>query len=112
MVIFCFILTDDLCYNLIILNFGGIFMKIVVLAGGLSPERDVSLSSGCLIANALLESGHKVLLLDVYEGMEIRGRSCDSLFAGPEQGKNMSTPYPRRSPIWRKSKGGITASPP
>lgn len=62
-------------------------MKIVILAGGLSPERDVSLSSGCLIANALLESGHKVLLLDVYEGMEIRGRSCDSLFAGPEQGK-------------------------
>jgi D-alanine-D-alanine ligase len=44
-------------------------MKIVVLAGGLSPERDVSLSSGSLIANALMQSGHRVLLLDVYEGM-------------------------------------------
>lgn len=62
-------------------------MKIVVLAGGLSPERDVSLSSGSLIANALMESGHKVLLLDVYEGMEVRGRSYDSLFVGSEQGK-------------------------
>jgi D-alanine-D-alanine ligase len=46
-------------------------MKIVVLAGGLSPERDVSLSSGCLISNALLESGHSVLLLDVYEGSPV-----------------------------------------
>ncbi len=44
-------------------------MKIVVLAGGLSPERDVSLSSGSLIANALMQSGHRVLLLDVYEGI-------------------------------------------
>lgn len=44
-------------------------MKIVVLAGGLSPERDVSLSSGSLIANALIENGHKVLLLDLYKGM-------------------------------------------
>lgn len=43
-------------------------MKIAVLAGGLSPERDVSLSSGSLIANALMEAGHAVLLLDVYEG--------------------------------------------
>lgn len=43
-------------------------MNIVVLAGGLSPERDVSLTSGSLIANALIRKGHKVLLLDVYEG--------------------------------------------
>lgn len=46
-------------------------MKIVVLAGGLSPERDVSLSSGSLIANALLRSGHEVMLLDLYEGANI-----------------------------------------
>ncbi|MDR3120112.1 MAG: D-alanine--D-alanine ligase [Clostridiales bacterium] len=44
-------------------------MNIVVLAGGLSPERDVSLSSGCLIANALIENGHRVLLADVYMGV-------------------------------------------
>ena len=45
-------------------------MKIVVLAGGLSPERDVSLSSGSKIANTLLNSGYEVLLLDLYEGAE------------------------------------------
>lgn len=43
-------------------------MKIVVLAGGLSPERDVSLSSGALISNALIETGHDVMLLDLYFG--------------------------------------------
>lgn len=45
-------------------------MNIVVLAGGLSPERDVSLSSGSLIANALIENGHDVLLLDLYLGFQ------------------------------------------
>ena len=37
-------------------------MKIAVLAGGISPERDVSLSSGSMIANALAEKGHEVVL--------------------------------------------------
>ena len=43
-------------------------MNIVVLAGGLSPEREVSLTSGSLIANALMKNGHAVCLLDVYLG--------------------------------------------
>lgn len=45
-------------------------MKIVVLAGGYSPERDVSLCSGALIANALIENGHRVLLADLYLGLK------------------------------------------
>lgn len=50
---------------------GGLLqMKIVVLAGGLSPERDVSLTSGSLIANALMDKGHDVVMADVYEGIE------------------------------------------
>lgn len=55
-------------------------MKIVVLAGGLSPERDVSLSSGSLIANALREAGHRVLLLDVYEGTSSEENDMEKLF--------------------------------
>lgn len=55
-------------------------MKIVVLAGGLSPERDVSLSSGSLIANALRRTGHRVLLLDVYEGIKGDNISYEKLF--------------------------------
>lgn len=45
-------------------------MKIVVLAGGTSPERDVSLSTGLMIYKALKSNGHKVVLLDVYLGYE------------------------------------------
>ena len=44
-------------------------MNITVLAGGLSPERDVSLTSGSLIANALIEKGYSVALADVYVGI-------------------------------------------
>lgn len=46
-------------------------MKIVVLAGGTSTERDVSLVSGSMVYKALKEAGHEVLLLDVYLGLEV-----------------------------------------
>ena len=55
-------------------------MKIVVLAGGYSPEREVSLTSGSLVANALMEKGHRVLLLDVYEGLSRLPEDPNSLF--------------------------------
>lgn len=45
-------------------------MNIVVLAGGLSMERDVSLTSGSLIANALADAGHNAVLIDLYYGIE------------------------------------------
>lgn len=45
-------------------------MNILVLAGGYSPERDVSLTSGSLIANALKREGEKVCLADVYLGID------------------------------------------
>lgn len=45
-------------------------MKIVVLAGGLSTERDVSFSSGSMVYKALKENGHQAILLDVYLGYE------------------------------------------
>ena len=40
-------------------------MKIVVLAGGLSTERDVSLSSGAGICKTLREKGHDVKDLSI-----------------------------------------------
>ena len=45
-------------------------MNIAVLAGGYSPERDVSLTSGSLIANTLIGEGHSVCLADVYLGIK------------------------------------------
>ena len=43
-------------------------MNIVVLAGGNSTEREVSLVSGKCVYEALKSKGHKVVLLDVYLG--------------------------------------------
>ena len=43
-------------------------MNIVVLAGGLSPERDVSFMTGKNVAEALRKNGHQVILLDVFMG--------------------------------------------
>lgn len=43
-------------------------MKVVVLAGGISTERDVSLSSGRMIYQALQRKGHQVVFLDVFLG--------------------------------------------
>lgn len=57
-------------------------MKIVVLAGGISTERDVSLSSGAMIYRALKKRGHQVILLDVYLGYE--GEDSNRLFEKDE----------------------------
>lgn len=45
-------------------------MKIVVLAGGISTERDVSLVTGSMIYKALRKKGHNPVLLDLYLGCE------------------------------------------
>ncbi|MBQ1395516.1 MAG: D-alanine--D-alanine ligase, partial [Lachnospiraceae bacterium] len=44
-------------------------MKIVVLAGGLCPERDVSLLSGTKVCNALRQNGHQAVMVDIYMGL-------------------------------------------
>ncbi len=45
-------------------------MKIVVLAGGVSSERSVSIVSGTYVCKALRAGGHRAILLDVFCGMQ------------------------------------------
>ena len=45
-------------------------MKIVVLCGGLSNERDVSISTGTGVVNALRARGHKAVLIDLFFGYQ------------------------------------------
>lgn len=45
-------------------------MDIVVLAGGLSPERNVSLSTGSLVCKTLRGAGHRAVLVDLFLGLE------------------------------------------
>ena len=56
-------------------------MKIVVLAGGISTERDVSLSSGSKIYRALKAKGHQAVLLDVYLGLDTEEPVTEALFS-------------------------------
>ncbi len=43
-------------------------MNIVVLCGGLSAERDVSITSGTMVTAALRRRGHKAVLVDLFFG--------------------------------------------
>ena len=45
-------------------------MKVIVLAGGTSTERDVSIVSGTKVCEALREKGHQAILMDVFCGKE------------------------------------------
>ncbi|MEA4896075.1 MAG: D-alanine--D-alanine ligase [Oscillospiraceae bacterium] len=53
-------------------------MNIVVLCGGISTERDVSITSGTMVAKALRERGHRVVLLDSFFG-------CTEVYIKPEE---------------------------
>lgn len=44
--------------------------KVIVLAGGKSNEREVSLRSGAAVAEALKKSGHDVQILDPADGLD------------------------------------------
>ena len=54
-------------------------MKIVVLAGGLSPERNVSLSSGTMVCQALRDRGHQAAFVDMFFGTERYGGAAAGL---------------------------------
>ena len=57
-------------------------MKVVVLLGGDSGERDVSLASGVGVAEALRTAGHQVVALDPSKGLLTRGEEVAILESG------------------------------
>jgi len=57
-------------------------MKIAVLMGGTSDEREVSLSSGAQIARALREAGHQVVAVDTVNGVLTTGEEVRLLTEG------------------------------
>ena len=59
-------------------------MKIVVLAGGLSSERAVSLVTGASVCRALRENGHRAVLVDVFLGIEDAPAELETLFDAPD----------------------------
>ena len=59
-------------------------MKIVVLAGGLSTEREVSLVTGTSVCRALRQNGHKAILVDLFLGLEEVSADLETLFDAPD----------------------------
>lgn len=51
-------------------------MKVIVLAGGISTEREVSIVSGFMICKALRARGHEAVLMDVFCGNRYTN-NCD-----------------------------------
>lgn len=59
-------------------------MKIVVLAGGLSTERNVALVTGTGVCRALREKGHQAILVDMFMGLENYTGSLETIFDAPD----------------------------
>lgn len=77
-------------------------MRIVVLAGGLSMERNVSLSSGTRICRALRERGHQAVLVDMFLGLEGYAGAPESI-STRQTACAANSPLPARSRISMRS---------
>lgn len=71
-------------------------MKIVVLAGGISTERDVSLVSGSQIYKALKQKGHQVMMLDVFLGYD--GEDWNQVFESDRDWASLVAPIRESNP--------------
>ena len=85
-------------------------MKVLVLAGGLSPERNVSLSSGAMVCQALRERGHQVALMDLFYGLD-GALSGENLYVAPipESFKRVAREAPDLEEVKARRGGGPSA---
>ena len=75
-------------------------MRITVLLGGTSSERDVSLASGLRIIDALRQRGHHVSAVDPASGV------IDRAAEGALRGRRVNTAPPSLDELARLGKGG------
>lgn len=59
-------------------------MKIVVLGGGISTERHVSLVTATSVCKALRSKGHKAIFVDMFLGLENYEGSLEAAFDAPD----------------------------
>lgn len=79
-------------------------MKIVVLAGGLSTERDVSFKTGEMVTKAFRENGHQVILLDVFMGYSNKEEDLTGIFDRAEAVSVKVAAIPETAPDLEKVK--------
>ena len=73
-------------------------MDIVVLAGGLSTERDVSLKTGSMVTKALKENGHRVIMVDVFMGYGEEEVDTTNIFDRADEISLVVTDIPTTAP--------------
>ncbi len=59
-------------------------MKIVVLGGGISTERQVALVTSASVCKALRSLGHKAIFVDMYFGLEDYNGALEDAFDAPD----------------------------
>ena len=79
-------------------------MNIVVLAGGLSTERDVSFKSGEMVSRALRNKGHQVIMLDVFMGYGDEECDVSDFFSKSEEVSLHGGDIPTEAPDIEKIK--------
>ena len=59
-------------------------MKIVVLGGGISTEREVALVTSTSVCKALRSLGHKAIFVDMFMGLENYDGALEDAFDVPD----------------------------
>lgn len=86
-------------------------LNIVVLAGGLSNERNISLNTGYMVSNALKEKGHNVILLDSFMGYKDYELVIEDAFSNPDKYSLQVSDIPTDIPdLWAVKKRRIDQS--
>ena len=84
-------------------------MKIIVLAGGYSNERDVSLNSGASVCKALRERGHQAYLLDAFMGLDWDSNKLEEVFNQEDGGLGIAADIQIKEPdldaLWASRPG-------
>lgn len=79
-------------------------MDIVVLAGGLSTERDVSFKTGSMVTKALKENGHRVIMVDVFMGYSDKEEDLTGIFDKADEISMQVSEIPTEAPDLAKVK--------
>ncbi len=84
-------------------------LNIVVLCGGLSPERNVSLTTGAKVQNALVERGHHAIMADLFMGLELDRGPAEAFAAATEPAvvAAIDEAVPDLEAVKRSRKGGM-----
>ena len=86
-------------------------LNIVVLAGGLSNERNISLYTGYMVSKALKEKGHNVILIDSFMGYDVKELEITDAFSEPDKYSYDKIDIPKEIPdLWAVKKRRVDQS--